>query len=269
MIAGAVGVGPPWISSCSADSRRAVWPMNSRTRHRAPRARISVPKGSSPRVDRCSTSPSGNRRVRIGVVGMQSGHRARAAGFVAFVGRAPRTRSAPRFQRDASRASACPCVAPCPRSPKGLSSEVVLEVTVRVADQECLCGHASPLRSVAAAMPSPTCRETARRGERACRPAARPAEGRRERAVCPQTAVGIQTAARGVSPVSNEVRRLVGPPGCHLLRHPALLFPTAPDSRRARHAISSWRARAPRAPLLSEQPRISRLRSRWTKLSAW
>ena len=98
MIAGAVGVGAPLISSCSADSRRAVWPMNSRTRHRAPRARISVPMGSSPRVDRCSTSPSGNRRVRIGVVGMQTGYWARPAGFVAFVGRAP-TRAEPGRRR--------------------------------------------------------------------------------------------------------------------------------------------------------------------------
>ena len=48
--------------------------MYSRTRHRVPRARTTAPSGSSPRVDRCSTSPSGNRRVRIGVVGIYAAY---------------------------------------------------------------------------------------------------------------------------------------------------------------------------------------------------
>ena len=84
MTRGAGGVGAPSTAStgsCSADSRSAVWPMYSRTRHRVPRARMSVPNGSSPRVDRCSTSPSGNRRVRIGVVGMQTAYRGAAGGL--------------------------------------------------------------------------------------------------------------------------------------------------------------------------------------------
>jgi hypothetical protein len=51
---------------------------------------------------------------------------------------------------------------------KGLSSEVVFEVTVRIADQERLGGDASPLRSLAVAMPSPTGPETALALSAAC-----------------------------------------------------------------------------------------------------
>jgi hypothetical protein len=74
MTVGALGVGAPSTGSGSSDSRSTVEPTCSRTRHRVPRARISAPSGSSPRVDRCSTSPSGNRRVRIGVVGIHAAY---------------------------------------------------------------------------------------------------------------------------------------------------------------------------------------------------
>jgi hypothetical protein len=44
---------------------------------------------------------------------------------------------------------------------KDLSSEVVLEVTVRIADEECLRGDVTPLCSLAAAMPAQVGHETA------------------------------------------------------------------------------------------------------------
>jgi hypothetical protein len=69
--------GPPAAPSTgdSADSRIAA-PLAaySRTRHKHPRLRTKAPIGRSPRVDRCSTSPSGNRRVRIGVVRVRRGY---------------------------------------------------------------------------------------------------------------------------------------------------------------------------------------------------
>ena len=74
MTVGALGVGTPSTGSGSADSRSTVGPTYSRTRQSVPRARMSAPSGSSPRVDRCSTSPSGNRRVRIGVVGIRAAY---------------------------------------------------------------------------------------------------------------------------------------------------------------------------------------------------
>src|SRR5262245_66289259 len=40
-------------------------------RHSVPRLRTTLPMGSSPRVDRCSTSPSGKRSRRMGVCGMR------------------------------------------------------------------------------------------------------------------------------------------------------------------------------------------------------
>jgi hypothetical protein len=48
-----------------------------------------------------------------------------------------------------------------PDGRKDLSSEVVLEVTVRIADEECLRGDVTPLCSLAVAMPSPTGPKTA------------------------------------------------------------------------------------------------------------
>jgi hypothetical protein len=75
----AVGLttGPPAAPSTgvSASSRIAAPPsVCSRTRHKQPRLRTSTPTGSSPWLDRCSTSPSGNRRIRIGVVGIRAGY---------------------------------------------------------------------------------------------------------------------------------------------------------------------------------------------------
>ena len=116
---GALGVGAPSAGSGSADSRSTVGPTYSRTRHRVPRARRSAPSGSSPRVDRCSTSPSGNRRVRIGVVGIHEAYiGADGGGCCRSFEPAPRTRSERGFRRSVSRAKARPGVAPSRRSPE-------------------------------------------------------------------------------------------------------------------------------------------------------
>ena len=62
--------GRPGAPSPSSDSRIAAWSLYLCTRQKDPRARTRDPTWSSPRVVRYSTSPSGNRRIRIGVVGM-------------------------------------------------------------------------------------------------------------------------------------------------------------------------------------------------------
>ena len=119
--------------------------MYSRTRHSVPRARMSAPSGSSPRVDRCSTSPSGNRRVRIGVVGIRAAYIGADGGrLLRFFdrlhvrgryGASGDPRHAPKL------ALASHLLADRRKDPTG---EVVLEVTVRVADQKGLCGNAAP-----------------------------------------------------------------------------------------------------------------------------
>jgi hypothetical protein len=69
------GPGAAPSSGDSASSTTAapvsVW---ARIRHRLPRARTSAPIGSSRRVERCSTSPSGNLNVRIGVSAIARGY---------------------------------------------------------------------------------------------------------------------------------------------------------------------------------------------------
>jgi hypothetical protein len=64
--------GMPWPCT-SGDSSRIAAPLSvyARTRQRQPRARICDPIGSSPRVVRYWTSPSGKRSIRIGVVGIR------------------------------------------------------------------------------------------------------------------------------------------------------------------------------------------------------
>ena len=66
---------PPGAPGASTASRSAVPDSYLRTRHWLPRLRTRAPIGSSPRVDRYSTSPSGNRSIRIGVVGISRGYR--------------------------------------------------------------------------------------------------------------------------------------------------------------------------------------------------
>ena len=65
-----VTAAPPGAPGASTASRSAVPDSYLRTRHWLPRLRTRAPIGSSPRVDRYSTSPSGNRSIRIGVVGI-------------------------------------------------------------------------------------------------------------------------------------------------------------------------------------------------------
>lgn len=69
----------------STGSRYAAEPECERTRHSRPRALMSVPTASSPRVERYSTSPSGNRSMRIGVVGMHPPYSLRRPPHVAPV----------------------------------------------------------------------------------------------------------------------------------------------------------------------------------------
>jgi hypothetical protein len=55
--------------------------------------------------------------------------------------------------------------------------------------------------------------------------------------VCPQALVGSQKP-RGVSAPGIAKRRLVNPPGCHLLRHPALVYVLA--QARPRCTSRTW-----------------------------
>ena len=134
--------GPPAAPSTggSADSRIAAPALSySRTRHRLPRLRTSAPMGSSPRVDRCSTSPSGNRRIRIGVVGIQTRYPDRYTGH-ALLARVCRSVIVGRRSRSGPRRSVllvCLVVPRLAQSLLGLQRMLRVVVTVSVFGRFC------------------------------------------------------------------------------------------------------------------------------------
>jgi hypothetical protein len=85
-----LSVGPPGApAGSSAASRNALERSYLWMRHMLPRLRIKAPTGSSPRVDRYSTSPSGNRRRRIGVVRIPALYSAASYGELSSGGAMP------------------------------------------------------------------------------------------------------------------------------------------------------------------------------------
>src|SRR5262249_11071352 len=149
--------GPPGAPSTAAASRIAASFSNRLMRQSAPRLRTIVPTGSSPRVDRCSTSPSGKRRRRIGGGGMATSLPRRRGVVVesraglsrAAVGPAldgldvDENRSSPFGVRDLPETVLAPEQVAGDGQPVSLGRSD-LEVAVRIPDLEDLGSHRTP-----------------------------------------------------------------------------------------------------------------------------